>query len=184
MYSCNFYMIYKQKSIVVGFIDGKKFFFLLGFLFCLSIPSFSATYYSRANANWNVASTWSTDGVLQCAGAAAAGVPGAGDDIVICNTYTVTVTASTTVRKITVNAGGVVSINTLITLAVSPNAAFSSQTSSNAGTIEGLGTFQVKSIAASTNTLNNTGTISCATFNYSATLSIITVNNNAGGVFS
>lgn len=60
-------------------------------LLCL-IPSlnYATTYYSRSNAAWNVASTWST---VSCGGAAAASVPTASDDVVICTGYTVTMTA-------------------------------------------------------------------------------------------
>lgn len=51
---------------------------------------FSATYYSRLSGNWNNNTTWSTDAVLQCNGAAATTVPGAGDNVVICAGHVVT----------------------------------------------------------------------------------------------
>jgi len=40
------------------------------------------TYYSVASGDWNTAATWST---ISCAGAGGSGVPGATDDVVICN---------------------------------------------------------------------------------------------------
>ncbi len=47
----------------------------------------AATYYSRANANWATASTWSTSA---CGGTASAAVPGAADTVQICAGNTVT----------------------------------------------------------------------------------------------
>jgi len=40
------------------------------------------TYYSVASGDWNNSATWST---ISCAGAGGSGVPGATDDVVICN---------------------------------------------------------------------------------------------------
>lgn len=61
------------------------------FLFVLFIGlyklSFSATYYSRVNGNWNTSTTWS---LISCSGVAAGSVPGAADDVIICAGRTVT----------------------------------------------------------------------------------------------
>jgi len=54
----------------------------LSFLFFFPFISFSTTYYTRgAGGNWSDVNTWSD---LSCNGAAAASVPGAGDDVFIC----------------------------------------------------------------------------------------------------
>ncbi|HEY0029576.1 MAG TPA: hypothetical protein VGC65_02365, partial [Bacteroidia bacterium] len=61
--------------------------FLSLFLFLLSELSFSATYYSRANGNWNTLSTWST---TSCSGALAGTIPGPSDNVIICTGRTIT----------------------------------------------------------------------------------------------
>lgn len=57
-----------------------------------------ATYYARtAGGNWNANTTWSSDAVLQAAGAAAAGTPTNADDVVrTAGSGAVTIPASTT----------------------------------------------------------------------------------------
>lgn len=84
-------------------------------LLCLVSYSASAlTYYSRNNGgSWSTASTWSTDAVLQCAGAAAASAPGAADDVVICNGFTViwNSAATTSINNLTILTGGVLTIS-------------------------------------------------------------------------
>jgi hypothetical protein len=61
-------------------------FFVL-ILSLLTRSLYSATFYSRTSGNWNTASTWS---IVSCSGAAAATVPGAADNVVICAGKTVT----------------------------------------------------------------------------------------------
>lgn len=51
----------------------------------------AAAKFSRANANWNVASTWSD---VACGGAASLAAPTAADVVTICNRNTVTVNAA------------------------------------------------------------------------------------------
>lgn len=64
----------------------KRYSILLS-AFIISFCSYSATYFTRVNGNWNTPSTWSTTG---CAGAAAATIPGAADNVIICAGRTVT----------------------------------------------------------------------------------------------
>ncbi|HEX3079908.1 MAG TPA: hypothetical protein VHQ04_05575, partial [Puia sp.] len=64
---------------------------LMSSLCFVSTAMAQTTYFSRASANWNVASTWSTVGF---GGAASATVPGALDIVNIGNGNTVTFTAS------------------------------------------------------------------------------------------
>jgi hypothetical protein len=59
--------------------------------------SYSTTYYSRANTAWATASTWSTD---SCGGAPAVSVPTGTDDVVICATYTVNISATRDCRSL------------------------------------------------------------------------------------
>jgi hypothetical protein len=86
-------------------------------LLVLSLSSLSAsalTYYSRNSGGaWATASTWSTDAVLQCAGAAALSAPGAADDVVICNGFTVIWNgpATTSINNLTILTGGVLTIS-------------------------------------------------------------------------
>ena len=60
-------------------------------------------FYSRANTAWNTASTWST----ACGGAAAATIPGANDEVIICAGNTVTMNYNLApvlaCRKLTIN---------------------------------------------------------------------------------
>lgn len=64
---------------------------LLMLTFLISaLSGYSTTYYSIASTGWSTPSTWSTDPILQCAGAASLTAPGSGDDVVICVGTTVT----------------------------------------------------------------------------------------------
>lgn len=64
----------------------KRYSILLSIL-VVSFSSYSATYFSRVNGNWNTASTWST---ISCAGAASAVIPGPADNVIVCAGRTVT----------------------------------------------------------------------------------------------
>ncbi len=64
--------------------------------FKLCINNIGTTYYSRASAAWNVATTWSTVGF---GGVAAGSFPGAGD-VALIQGYNVTVTANQQVAEI------------------------------------------------------------------------------------
>jgi len=82
---------------------------------CLLGPlAFSqTTYYARQNGSWTTASTWST---TSCSGAAATTTPTSADNVVICAGRTVTWSGVTgnsiTIKNLTINATGVLTINT------------------------------------------------------------------------
>lgn len=69
-------------------------------------------YYSRANARWNLNTTWSTDPVLKHMGAAAASFPGANDIVVIGNNNTINLTAIANCASLQIQAGSVLDIYT------------------------------------------------------------------------
>ncbi|MFW5851288.1 MAG: hypothetical protein ACOCWB_03600, partial [Bacteroidota bacterium] len=72
------------------------------------------TYYSRTNGNWNSTSTWSTEG---CGGAEASSYPSTTDNIVICNTNTVTANIDIeTSGTVTAQSGGTLTVNENIEL--------------------------------------------------------------------
>ena len=70
----------------------------------------AATFYARTagagaiTTNWSQNTTWTADS--DCNGAATAGIPGAADDVVMCNGKTVTVNATASVRSISMPATG------------------------------------------------------------------------------
>ncbi|KAA3608460.1 MAG: T9SS C-terminal target domain-containing protein [Calditrichaeota bacterium] len=67
----------------------------------MSTAVFAGTKTSAGTGNWNTAGTWTPSGV-----------PGAGDEVVIANTHTVTLDlASTTVDSLTINSGGTLDLN-------------------------------------------------------------------------
>ena len=61
------------------------------------------TYYSRQSGDWNDPNTWSN---TACGGAVGTGVPTAGNNVVICNTHTVTLSGPSFCKDLTVNSGG------------------------------------------------------------------------------
>ncbi len=77
--------------------------FALIFLNFFSLKA--ATYYSRQNGNWNANATWST---VACGGAAAAGFPGAADNVIICAGHTVNVNVNSSCASLTMYCGAVV----------------------------------------------------------------------------
>jgi hypothetical protein len=72
---------------------GKKIYsgILLIFLCSISFKCLPATFYSKANGNWNNAATWST---VSCTGATATSIPGPADNVIICSGRTVTMNGS------------------------------------------------------------------------------------------
>jgi hypothetical protein len=72
-------------------------------------------FYSRANARWNLNTTWSTDPVLKHTGAAAASFPGATDIVVIGNNNTINLTAAANCASLQIQAGSVLDIYTWTT---------------------------------------------------------------------
>jgi hypothetical protein len=81
-------------------------------------------------------------------------VPTSVDNAVIASTHTVTVTADATCKKVTfTGTGGVVSVNTGITLTISTSVNVDQNAGqNNAGTISGLGTLTCNSINVGTST--------------------------------
>jgi hypothetical protein len=77
-------------------------------LLFISVSINATTYYSRANANWKVASTWSTVGY---GGAAASSYPVAGDVVYIGNNNTVTVNAAGACSDLTIESGSTLTVN-------------------------------------------------------------------------
>lgn len=75
----------------------------------LSIGAEAATFYSRTagtgtvTSNWSQNTTWTAD--ADCNGAATAGVPGAGDDVFVCDGKTLTINTSPTIASLTMLAG-------------------------------------------------------------------------------
>jgi len=69
-------------------------------------------FYSRANAQWNLNTTWSTDPVLKHTGAVAATSPGAKDIVVIGNNNTVNLTAVANCASLQIQTGSVLDIYT------------------------------------------------------------------------
>jgi fibronectin-binding autotransporter adhesin len=62
--------------------------------------SYSTTYYSRANTAWATPSTWSTS---SCGGGPAVTAPTNTDDVIICATYTVNISAVGNCRSLTID---------------------------------------------------------------------------------
>ncbi len=72
-----------------------------------------ATYYTRVSSgNWSSPSTWSTSG---CGGGASATIPGAGDNVQICNGAAITVNGTYSCATLTINSGNTIS-SVIITL--------------------------------------------------------------------
>ena len=149
----------------------------------------AAVRYGRATGNWNVTTTWSS---ISCLGATGASVPAAGDDVIICPTYTVTLNAnSASLNTLTIQATGVLNIGST-----------AARTLTVAGTLTNFGTLQystgqahvinvsgafnnnggtfTSAAVAGAKTLTVTGLITnSGTFRYAGT-AVLTVNANGG----
>ena len=127
-------------------------------LFCLAIYSQSlhgATYYTRSvGGNWNSTSTWST---VSCNGAIAATIPGAGDDVVICN--------SSGASAVTVTVNGVYACRNLIIGTGAANATIQTSNAAYSLTVHGDVSFNqgnesfVYTLSASSGTVNLLGDV-------------------------
>jgi hypothetical protein len=96
-------------------------------LFTTHLVVAQATFQTKASGAWSTAATWTiTSG-------SGGSTPGANDNVVITNTYTVTQTANATCKNITINSGGRLITNT------SRNFTITGTTFSNAGTHSGAG---------------------------------------------
>ena len=139
------------------------------------VPNFTVTITSAQSGDWNSTSTW-----------VGGSVPDSIDNVVIAAGHTVTVTAGATCRKVNfTGTGGVVSVNTGITLTVSTSVNVDQADQNNAGTISGLGTLTCTSInvgtsapsltagrtttlTSSISTLTSTGSITLTSRNFSS----------------
>ncbi len=92
--------------------------FVIGTSNAVATPLGPDNFYSRVTGNWNTAATWSQDAVLQCAGAASTIVPRSTDNVIICSGITVTynTVATTTVKDLTVQSGGILTVTASQTL--------------------------------------------------------------------
>jgi len=135
--------LYPLLSMVKPGIGGiiyssNRFIIVAGILICLlnSLNSFAADITSTQTGNWNVGTTW-IGGVA----------PVAGDNATIANGDTVTVTADATINLLTIDNGGVLTVNATKSLTANGDLTI------NGGLI-------LKSDATGTATLIDNGTIS------------------------
>jgi hypothetical protein len=143
--------------------------------FFFSINSFAATFYSRANGNWNTASTWST---TSCSGAAATSIPGAADIVIICTGKTVTMNGNpASCSSLTIN--GTANWTSTFTT----NVGAGGVTLNNGGTISGSSVGILNVTGGLTISSGGTGTIGGITLNVTGTTTVSgTVSfNNLGG---
>jgi len=97
-----------EKSITPGKKDPTNHFTFLKFIATVAVILFftsvkANTFYSKANAAWNVNTTWSNVGY---GGADATGFPVSGDIVNIGNGYTISASANATCASLTIDAGG------------------------------------------------------------------------------
>ena len=127
----------------------KQTFILTTLLFILSVYTKAGTCFSISSGNWNSSSTWLFGDI-----------PGSGDDAVIANSNTITVTASTSCKSITIG-NGLLSAATAVTI--------------NSGvslTVSGNITIVAPLLGTTDNALNvNAGTVSCTSISTSNSLS-------------
>ena len=93
--------------------------FVIGTSNAVATPLGPDNFYSRVvTGNWNTPATWSQDPVLQCTGAASTIVPRSTDNVIICagTTITYNVVATTTIKDLTVESGGVLTVTASQTL--------------------------------------------------------------------
>lgn len=168
-------------------IYSKIFLFVL--IFACS-KSFSATYYSRSNGNWNTPSTWST---VSCGGPASSTIPGPLDNVIICGARTVTMNGNPA-SCLTLTVNGTASWTSAFTTNVGAGGVIIN----NGGTLSGgaigilnSATLSISSGATTTIagiTLNITGTATISGTvrftNVSGTKTFGNIIMNAGGSFS
>ncbi len=163
----------------------------------------AATYFSRANGDWDQTDRWSTVG---CGGASAGAVPGPADDAVICN-HTIDLDAgsgSRTVLSLRIQNGGTLrfaggSVSLTVTAAVPATTNSLQVDAGGTVTVSTNGTYPIN-LARD---LSNAGTLNCVstaarlcniTFNGSVaqafggggttTFNAVTLNNAAGVTFN
>ncbi len=154
----------------------------------VSQTAFATTYYSKANGSWNSASTWSTVGLGNSTNNGT--FPVAGDDVVIGNGYSISVTANAFCATLTMtntSPSNTVSIGSGVSLTVSGLVTISRSATPPGNTVNTIdvaaGTLNAGSIAftndgsqarhlitISTGTVNVTGDITTNASGSSATI--------------
>ncbi len=139
----------------------------------LAQAAHAAVRYGRATGNWSATTTWSS---ASCTGATGASVPAAGDDVIICSGYTVTLNANSA------------NLNTLSILG--PTGALyignstTARTLTVAGNLTNNGTLRYNTAAAHvvnvSGALNNNGTLTSAAVAGAKTLTVTGLITNAG----
>ena len=138
-----------ERSITM-FNNLKKFnqifFYTCIFLFLISSYAFSSNEYFRsvASGNWNSTGTWQMSTNNGGTWIAATGTPHDTSGVItIQSPNTVTVTANVKANQLTVNTGGILSINAGIFLTIT-DASGDDLYLASGGTISGAGTFQTQ----------------------------------------
>jgi fibronectin-binding autotransporter adhesin len=142
---------------------------LLLLLLITSSYSYSTTYYSRANTAWATPSTWSTG---SCGGTAALTAPTSSDDVIICATYAVNISAAGNCRSLTID--GTANWTNTSTISVGVGGVTISSTGNITGTTAGIltttgglvlnatltsTTVTIKTITTAGQTISGTGTM-------------------------
>jgi len=153
-------------------------------LLCLLVTSTTkaTTYYSRANTNWTVASTWST---VSCGGTAAVSAPTASDDVIICAGYTVNINAAGTCKSLTIQ--GTANWTSTATLAVGTGGldiqSGGDITGTTNGTVSTTGGFTINATLTSANVTIRTATTAGQTISGTGSLAKLDISaattNNA-----
>jgi hypothetical protein len=130
----------------------------------LNESAFATDYYSRANGNWTLNTTWS----LTRTGGAATSFPVPGDNVFIQSGHTVTVNSNSAVTNVIIETLGVLTSNNSVTLTVSGDF-------NNGGTFNAnSGSLLVAGILTNTGIFNSsTGTVH---FNGSSNQTIPSIN--------
>jgi surface protein len=148
-------------------MNKKKFYYLLVPLVFLLMSTFSPlqaiTFYSASSGPWNSSATWGTS----CGVGSGAGIPTAGDDVIICNGYNVSISGTNVCRSINISNGGTLSATTsgnvltcgsIGTVTIDLGGTFSENQSTGANTFNFQGTFINNGTFTSNTSVSNTST--------------------------
>ena len=144
-------------------------------------------YRTRASGNWNAVATWQRyDGTtwVNVNGVAPNTIPTSADKVItIQNTFTVTVTANTTIDQTTIEAGGSLIVNAGRTLTIADGTGTDliiNGSVINDGTITTTGTVGFGA-GSSYDHIRNGGTIPTASWNVGATCTVSGITGSAPG---
>jgi autotransporter-associated beta strand protein len=163
-------------------------------------PATGSKYRSRTNGNWNDFNTWDIDTGSGFVPATSGQTPTSADDtIVIQSGHTVTITANVAIDQVTVNSGGILTINGGVTVTLDDgyfDDVIVAGTLNAAGVVAGAGTLGVTSgtatlsnnntftggvtLGSGTLNLNNAGALGTGSF----TINGGTIDNTSGGVIT